>query len=72
MDAGGKCSICGYNKCLGALEFHHPNDDKREAVGVLLNTHGYKVAAQEAKKCKLLCANCHREQHFNSDGNEVH
>ncbi len=20
---GGKCNICGYNKCLAALEFHH-------------------------------------------------
>lgn len=20
---GGKCQICGYDKCVGALEFHH-------------------------------------------------
>lgn len=20
---GGKCEICGYNKCIEALEFHH-------------------------------------------------
>ena len=25
---GGKCCICGYNKCLSALEFHH-NEEKR-------------------------------------------
>ena len=25
---GGKCEICGYNKCYAALEFHHkdPNE----------------------------------------------
>ena len=22
---GGKCSICGYDKCVDALEFHHEN-----------------------------------------------
>ena len=22
-EKGGKCSICGYNKCIEALEFHH-------------------------------------------------
>jgi len=20
---GGKCNVCGYNKCVDALEFHH-------------------------------------------------
>lgn len=20
---GGKCQVCGYNKCASALEFHH-------------------------------------------------
>ena len=22
---GGKCSVCGYDKCIDALEFHHKN-----------------------------------------------
>lgn len=27
---GGECSICGYNKCIDALEFHHKNPTKKE------------------------------------------
>ena len=26
---GGKCEKCGYNKCIGALEFHHINEDEK-------------------------------------------
>jgi hypothetical protein len=26
---GGKCSICGYNKCRQALEFHHENSENK-------------------------------------------
>lgn len=27
---GGKCQICGYNKCTGALEFHHLDPTKKD------------------------------------------
>lgn len=27
---GGKCCICGYDKCINALEFHH-TDKKKES-----------------------------------------
>ena len=27
---GGKCLICGYNKCVDALEFHHKNPNEKE------------------------------------------
>lgn len=27
---GGKCEICGYNKCIGALDFHHVNPEEKE------------------------------------------
>lgn len=27
---GGKCSICGYNKCIDALEFHHNDPSAKE------------------------------------------
>ena len=33
---GGKCEICGYNKNLSALEFHHINSkDKSFSISVL-------------------------------------
>ena len=27
---GGKCEICGYNKCIEALEFHHLNREEKD------------------------------------------
>ena len=27
---GGCCKICGYNKCLAALDFHHKNPSEKE------------------------------------------
>ena len=55
------CSVCEYNKCANALEFHH-NGDKE----FLINTacgKSLKKIKEEIEKCTLLCANCHRELH---------
>lgn len=62
---GGKCALCGYSKCLAALEFHHkePNN-KIGTVSDVLMANGMKAAREEANKCVLMCANCHRESHF--------
>lgn len=27
---GGKCQVCGYNKAISALEFHHLNPEEKE------------------------------------------
>jgi 5-methylcytosine-specific restriction endonuclease McrA len=60
---GGKCQICGYNRCTRALEFHHLNPDiKLFALGAG-NTNGWEKTKEEANKCVLLCSNCHREVH---------
>jgi hypothetical protein len=62
MEFGGKCSLCGYNKCLDALHFHHPDDNKEKCVSHALYK-GYDVGKAEALKCQLVCANCHAEIH---------
>lgn len=62
---GGKCEICGYNKCLNALDFHHKNPEEKEFA---LNTANYNKSFDKLKnevdKCVLVCSNCHREIHF--------
>lgn len=60
---GGKCMDCGYNKCLGALEFDHINDDKERGIGALLNSANWERLLAEAKKCELVCSNCHKARH---------
>jgi transposase-like protein len=61
-EAGGSCVICGYARHVQALQFHHV-DPKQKRLG--LSGHGvtYSLARlrAEAKKCVLLCANCHVE-----------
>jgi len=60
MSCGGKCSMCGYNKCIDALDFHHINPLNKKK----LSKHPtYEKLKEEVKKCVLLCSNCHREVH---------
>lgn len=63
---GGKCAICGYNKYLGALEFHHINPSEKE-IGLKqsLSKLSKETVEKEIDKCILLCSNCHREVHSN-------
>lgn len=65
IEAGGKCCICGYSRCLNSLSFHHKNShEKTGNVSNMIYTHGKAAAFQEAKKCILLCSNCHGELHM--------
>lgn len=60
---GGKCSMCGYNKNFTALEFHHLHS---KLFGIDIrqcSNRSWKTLTREAKKCTLLCSNCHRELH---------
>ena len=59
---GGKCSRCEYDECLSALQFHHIRRiDKEVNISRLLTDGKVKEAWEEAKKCVLLCSNCHFE-----------
>lgn len=61
---GGKCQRCSYDKCLGALQFHHPDDNKEFGVSAKGRTYSWERLKKEIDKCILLCANCHAEEHF--------
>ncbi len=58
---GGKCEICGYNKCIEALEFHHNSGVKNFGISAKGYTRSWQVVKAELDLCQLLCANCHRE-----------
>jgi transposase len=61
-EAGGRCEICGYDRCLAALEFHHRDPaNKRFAVAARGVARSLARARAEAAKCVLLCSNCHVE-----------
>ncbi|HEY4429244.1 MAG TPA: helix-turn-helix domain-containing protein [Solirubrobacteraceae bacterium] len=61
-EAGGACKLCGYDRCIAALEFHHlVPAEKRFAVSHRGVTRSLAAARQEAARCLLVCANCHAE-----------
>jgi len=61
-EAGGSCALCGYDRCVGALQFHHVDPSTKSFTlshgGV---TASIARAREEAAKCILLCSNCHAE-----------
>jgi len=61
---GNKCEICGYNKCIQALEFHHLDKNGKDfGISAKGYTRSWGSVKKELNKCILLCANCHREVH---------
>jgi hypothetical protein len=65
-EAGGKCKECGYHKNYAALNFHHVNPEEKEFQLCMrkCSNSSLKKLREEAKKCILLCANCHMEHHY--------
>ena len=61
-EAGGKCVICGYDRCQQVLQFHHLDPTTKEFhLGQNGVTRSLAKSRVEARKCILLCANCHGE-----------
>lgn len=61
-EGGGSCVLCGYDRCLSALHFHHVDPaTKSFSLGNLGHTRSLERMREEASKCVLLCANCHAE-----------
>jgi len=59
-EAGGKCRLCGFDEHPAALQFHHRDRATKEfhlSHGGM--TRGIGRMRAEARKCVLLCANCH-------------
>jgi hypothetical protein len=66
---GGKCEKCGYNRYIGALDFHH-NEPEQKRFGIAMRwaTKFTEDIKAEISKCILLCSNCHREEHARRRG----
>ncbi len=62
ISLGGACQICGYDKIMRNLAFHHLSDKE---MG--LCTRGFQLSWDkillEVEKCVLVCHNCHGEIH---------
>jgi transposase-like protein len=61
-EAGGACQLCGYDRAPQALHFHHV-DPTQKSFSLALRgvARSLDRCRAEARKCVLLCANCHAE-----------
>ncbi len=71
---GGKCKKCGLPPSdeypVDCFDFHHQGD-KEEVLNKLLNNMtGWDRMVEEASKCILFCALCHRQHHALIDEEE--
>jgi len=64
-----KCEVCVEDRWY-CLDFHHIDPAKKELGISRMASQGcsIKKILEEIKKCKVLCANCHRDLHYNKNG----
>jgi hypothetical protein len=57
--------MCSYDRNFSALEFHHtePNAEEFQLDLRSLSNRSWARILEEAKKCILVCSNCHKEIH---------
>jgi hypothetical protein len=65
-----KCEKCSEDNTW-CLEFHHKNKEKKDfSISNIIGSQSFserwkKVVLDEINKCSILCANCHRKEHYN-------
>jgi hypothetical protein len=60
-EAGGCCAVCGYDRCMVNLTFHHVDPAMKSFAMSMAVGRSIAAFRAEAKKCVLVCANCHGE-----------
>lgn len=60
---GSVCIVCGYNRSVRSLHFHHLDPNEKDMGVSSGNTIAWKRLKKELDKCVLLCSNCHGEVH---------
>jgi 5-methylcytosine-specific restriction endonuclease McrA len=60
-EAGGCCAVCGYDRCVVNLHFHHVVPAEKSFPLTVARGKSLEAYRAEARKCVLVCANCHGE-----------
>jgi formate-dependent nitrite reductase cytochrome c552 subunit len=60
-EAGGACVVCGYARCSSNLHFHHVDPEQKSFNMTMARGKSETAYRAEARKCVLVCANCHGE-----------
>jgi hypothetical protein len=59
------CCVCGESE-PGCLDFHHRDGDEKErSISKMISYYSsWNRIEAEIRKCDVLCANCHRKEHY--------
>ena len=71
-----ECTLCGYDKCISVLQFHHikigQKHDRLDSLGYWLSTSRYNLLKKvSTSDFTILCSNCHIELHLKLRDGEV-
>ncbi len=58
---GGRCLLCGYDRCHRALSFHHLDPTQKQFGVAGAHCRAWSKIKAELNKCVCLCKNCHEE-----------
>jgi hypothetical protein len=63
------CERCGFSD-YRALEFHHRTRDEKtfNVADMIRSCLSVRTIRREIDKCSVLCANCHRIEHYDERG----
>jgi hypothetical protein len=67
---GGACVLCGYSKCLRAMDFHHLDPSSKRFNIASSHNRRWEVLRLELDKCMLICSTCHFELRRTLDADE--
>jgi hypothetical protein len=64
-EAKTHCTVCGYDRCQAALDFHHIDDTTKvdTVSNMVRNLAPFEEIRAEIEKCVVVCCRCHREHH---------
>lgn len=64
-ERGGRCEACGKHYPMAVFDMHHRDpSQKKFSLSSAPANRSWEAMLEEAAKCDLLCANCHRILHF--------
>lgn len=66
------CNMCGEDRHY-VLEFHHKDQNKKTGtIARIKQNCNWEQLMAEISICEVLCANCHREYHYNNKDTYSH
>lgn len=60
---GSQCSVCKETFHVSAFDFHHRDPDQKNRDRAFAHL-AWEDMVEEAKKCDMICSNCHRRLHY--------